>query len=629
MTEKKSIYDEYFALHRKYISEYGEMNTIVLMQVGIFYEMYGLGNTTTQEIKLDAGEPRISEFGRICELAVVPKSKVFYGPNKEYNVLMCGFKDDLADKYVRKMQNEGFTIVIYNQDESVKNMKITRSLFTVVSPGTYCGSGSRREGNEPTSNTLCCLWFYLKDMQKSVMNTNKQVNNKIYVGMSSVDIYTGKTVLFEFSRNYYPKLNNPNLFDPLDRYLTIYNPVEIVVILDNITTDSISKIMKSVNTRNVKKTHTITLNETDSPSEPNANSNSNSKCVSRAKNCEKQIYQREVLMRFYPDMSNIYMNQFSEHVFSTQSFCYLLDFIHQHNTSLTRHITLPIFDNVGENLILENSSLLQLNILDDGKQIHSKYASVAKMCTNEAQTPMGKRKITDMILHPITNSEILNREYDVVASAITDSDSNKLTIQDWLASVKDLSQYLRLVYWKRITPKQLYFLYESIQNIKQLYNYFLSKTEYSCIFSKKHCLIYSNLLVSMSQITSFIDSVLNIDKCKLVNGSLANIGNELYILKKNANVELNRNLSALYESRDQLECCRTFFDGLLKNSGTKRGAKADADADAKTDAAEEDEDENIEENDEDCDDSLQFGSNKERNVKINCTQTNNYTISTT
>jgi len=76
--EQKSIYDEYFALHAQHIQEYGIKTTIVLMQVGVFYEMYGLRNVATQEIKRDDAEPRIVEFGNICELAVVPKSNAFY-----------------------------------------------------------------------------------------------------------------------------------------------------------------------------------------------------------------------------------------------------------------------------------------------------------------------------------------------------------------------------------------------------------------------------------------------------------------------------------------------------------------------------------------------------------------------
>jgi len=632
--QPKSIFDEYFALNKQYISEYGKTNTIVLMQVGGFYEMYGLQDAVTMETKRNEGEPRITEFGQICELEVVPKSKVSYGSSKQYNVLMCGFKNVYVDKHVRKMQKEGYTIVIYNQEPgATKDAKKNHTLFTIVSPGTYIGTPDNNSSdfnNEMTvkSNTICCLWFYLKDMQSSILGSKSTKNNgshRIYVGMSSVDICTGKTVLYEFERTYYPKLNNPNLFDPLDRFLTIYTPVELIVMIDCIQTETIVKILNNVNTQNVHKTHMVLLSDNSDATAiawTKEDNISNAKNVGRAKNCEKQIYQREVLSRFYPGVNSndMYMHKFSEYIFATQSFCYLLDFIHQHNTTLTKQISLPVFDNVGENLLLENSSLIQLNILDDGKQINHKYASVAKMCTNEARTSMGKRKITEMILHPTTNAIFLEREYAVIDSAIAylNIDAKKQKVHDWISAIRDLSQYLRLIYWKRISPKQLFFLYESIQNAKELYNYFLKDPDMHAYFQAT-ILEYSHLLVSMGQITSFLDSVLNIDKCKSAS---ENIGDELFILKKTANIEFNRDLSTLYDSRDQLECCRTFLDELLKNNNNNKPSE-------KYGEKEEEKEGDKSENEDEEEDSAEFGSNNGRSVKINCTKTGNFTISAT
>ena len=619
--EQKSIYDEYFALHAQHIQEYGIKTTIVLMQVGVFYEMYGLRNVATQDIKRDDAEPRIVEFGNICELAVVPKSNVFY-LNKKYNILMCGFKDDIVDKYVKKMQDAGYTIVLYNQDnKSTATGKKERRQFAVISPGTYCGSCVDEDvlSTTSSSNTICCIWFYVRNMQSSSIQTESNNSHKIYVGMSSVDIYTGKTVMYEFSRTYYPKLNNPNLFDPLDRFLTIYNPIELVVISDNLDLVATNKILKSVNIRNVKKTHSVIIcDESNKETEPK------NKNISRAKNCEKQIYQREVLSRFYPNMidtsTDMYMNQFYEHVIATQSFCYLLDFIHQHNASLTKQITKPAFDHVGDNMQLENSSLIQLNILDDGKQINARYASVAKMCSSEALTPMGKRKVIEMILRPTTNISYLKKEYAVVEHMITLNTVplTKDSVVQWLSEIRDLAKYLRLIYWKRITPKQLYFLYENIQRVKDMYSYFAKDVVMHAYFQEV-LPNYSSLLVAAAQITSYLDGVFNIDKCKYVNTAGQAIGNELFILKKNANVELNRNLSALYDSRDQLECCRTFFNELIKGGSTFNSRTVN-------EVAVDDDDEDDEGNNELAND---FGSNKGKNVKINCTATNNYTLSAT
>ena len=613
-----SIYDEYFALHRQYTAEYGKENTIVLMQVGVFYEMYGLRNVETGH---DEKEPGITEFGRICELAVVPKSKVFYGGRK-HNILMCGFKDDLADKYVRKMQNAGYTTVLYNQSPNAgKGVKREpRELFAIISPGTYCGScGDDVSKTEISSNTVCCLWFYLRDMQSSLIKAANG-SHKIHVGMSCVDIYTGNTVLYEFSRTYYPKLNNPNLFDPLDRFLSIHRPVELIMLTDGLDAAKVKRILGSVNVmQKVKKIHQIDLSSLE---ETLGDVTSENKTVARAKNCEKQIYQREVLARFYPQLTNndMYQHKFDEHVFATQSFCYLLDFIHPHNSALTRQIHLPTFDNVGSHLLLENASLIQLNILDDGKQLNARYASVTKMCCDEALTPMGKRKIAEMMLHPTTDAAYLKQEYAVVSAALPLINQNQQTF-DKMASIRDISQYLRLIYWKRITPKQLYFLYDSIEKVKDVYAVFSKEPAMHEYFQKTlEDDNYSHLLVDASKITNFLDSVLNVDKCKTVSGGVSSVGNELYILKRTANQELNRSMSMLYDSRDQLECCRTYFESLLTSANASTSLKG----------KKEKENQEINEEEEEAgEEDSDFGSNKDRMVKINCTQTNNYTLSST
>ena len=44
-----SIYTEYFKYTKEYQEKYGK-NTIVLMQVGAFFEVYGIRNSITGEI---------------------------------------------------------------------------------------------------------------------------------------------------------------------------------------------------------------------------------------------------------------------------------------------------------------------------------------------------------------------------------------------------------------------------------------------------------------------------------------------------------------------------------------------------------------------------------------------------
>jgi hypothetical protein len=62
-----SLIKDYFEKTKKHITEFGEL-TIVLMQVGAFFEVYGLKDKNDSIY-----ESRIMDFSRICDLNVVEK----------------------------------------------------------------------------------------------------------------------------------------------------------------------------------------------------------------------------------------------------------------------------------------------------------------------------------------------------------------------------------------------------------------------------------------------------------------------------------------------------------------------------------------------------------------------------
>ena len=49
----------------------------------------------------------------------------------------------------------------------------------------------------------------------------------VVVGIANIDIYTGKTSIFQFKE---PYVNNPTTFDELERFISIYNPSEVIFI---------------------------------------------------------------------------------------------------------------------------------------------------------------------------------------------------------------------------------------------------------------------------------------------------------------------------------------------------------------------------------------------------------------
>ena len=187
----------------------------------------------------------------------------------------------------------------------------------------------------------------------------------------------------------------------------------------------------------------------------------------RIKNCSKQSYQKEILTKFFEiENYDSFIYDFNEQHIATQSFCYLLDFVFQHNPFLVRKISEPIFENCDERLVLANHSLKQLNIIDDSNSGSSgKFSSVLTML-NICMTSMGRRLFGYNLLNPTTNVADLQREYDITEYLI----NNKYDDFKHLADIKDLEKCKRLLIMRKITPSTFVQLYDSILLVSNLYD---------------------------------------------------------------------------------------------------------------------------------------------------------------
>jgi DNA mismatch repair protein MutS len=200
-----ALIKDYFEKSKHYTEEYGE-NTILLMQVGAFFEVYGMQNQVTKVIT----GSQIVKFSNICDLNIAEK-KICVG---QEDILMAGFSTYMIEKYLKKLEGAGFTVSVYTQDEQSKNT--TRSLEGIYSPGTYFSESSL----QITNNTMC-IWIH-------VANKLKSKDNEVHVGVANVDIYTGKTTIFQFNELYIK--NSPTTFDELERFASIYIPNEVIII---------------------------------------------------------------------------------------------------------------------------------------------------------------------------------------------------------------------------------------------------------------------------------------------------------------------------------------------------------------------------------------------------------------
>lgn len=288
-----STVEDYFIQSHKYKTEYGEKNTVVLMQVGSFYEVYALklkkqhkqslldlnilNDNDTESLKNDTyffGNTNIIKLSKSIDMIVSNKklsmdiyitqdNQVYcFDPNKvvmdtstqsnnfiDYidnpsqnnitikhtfscELYMCGFpstKDYIIEKYVQKLLSNGFTIPIFNQYDIPNDTRKERKLHQIITAGTYFS-----EDITSLTNHICVLRFYYNKNTlfkiKQGKNTNSVDNGTIIVGMTSVDVLTGSIVYYEYGTKY---TNTPSDFDELFCFLSSFNPSEVLCLYDS------------------------------------------------------------------------------------------------------------------------------------------------------------------------------------------------------------------------------------------------------------------------------------------------------------------------------------------------------------------------------------------------------------
>uniref|UniRef100_A0A6C0D836 DNA mismatch repair proteins mutS family domain-containing protein n=1 Tax=viral metagenome TaxID=1070528 RepID=A0A6C0D836_9ZZZZ len=524
-----ALIKEYFELTKHYTEEFGE-KTILLMQVGAFFEVYGLQNPSTKEITCS----RIEAFASICDLHIADK-KICVG--KE-NVVMAGFSTYMIEKYVKKLESEGFTTPIHTQDENAKNTN--RTLSVICSPGTYFNESSKQ-----ITNNIMCIWLH-------VANKFKSKEKEIHIGVATVDICTGNNTIFQLSELYI--VDSPTTFDELDRINSIHNPSEVILI-GNITEKEMNNAISysNIQSNSIHKISTL-----------NIESKSSSEKVKRAINCEKQIYQKTVIEKFFPNSDfDIFSQNFYQNTIATQAYCFVLDFIYQHNPNLVNKLNEPVFDSCSDRLILANHSLKQLNIIDDGNY-NGKFSSVEKLL-NLCVTSMGKRSFSHNLLNPTTKQDYLKTEYDITEHILNTYTRTNLysNIKIRIGMIKDIEKIVRQIIMKKISPQTIWQFHNNLLIIKELYSELKTDNvlyEYFKLRLNKKDDICSKILDNCDNIIKFLEIHLLLDLCKDIDSTQQF---ETNFIKSQVDVELDDKTNKLFNSTNKLEAIRLYLNETI------------------------------------------------------------------
>jgi DNA mismatch repair protein MutS len=570
ISQSVSIYGEYFELHNKYAKIYGNENMVVLLEVGSFYEIYSLLSGENAETTYTTN---IENICSICNLNIAEKKAEF----NNTNVCMAGFRNYMLEKYIKFLTDNSITAIVYNQEQvKGKNKTFKRVLNQIYSPGTFLPFDT--DSSSLISNNTMCVWI-----ENITRNTAKQ-ETLLICGISIINIFTGKSFIFEYTTDFSRSKINPSMFDELERHVSVYNPSEIIF-LSSFEKKIVNKIIEIVGVSNKSIVHNIFI--------PTAEQ--------EVVNCTKQTYIEYILSTFFSKEKNMDLNkinrkrsstslstvlnicgEFNMNIVATQSFCYLLHFIQQHNPKLVDKIKLPVFSNLNERMILANHTLRQLNIIEDNNSKVSSNRKSVLSFLNKCCTSIGKREFHNQLLNPVFNEKWLNSQYSMIQKYIDcNCDSSFLSsLRKELKEIKDIEKINRNIIIQRVHPSSIYYLYKSIQQVCKIVK-ILNNVNIDSTFTYEQT-ENNEKKISLEEISSFsqllfteIEKNLYIEKCKEVNTlstfeeniicSKINLNLDKLFIQYNSNIEI---LNIIKHHLNNFDAQKTYNppDPLLYNS---------------------------------------------------------------
>ena len=388
------IIDDYLDKEIEYKNKYGE-NTLILMQVGSFYELYSIVENC----------PFIYKIGDICNIQISRKNKAIKEVSKN-NPLMAGFPTWALEKFLQILLQNNYTIVKIDQITQPPNPE--RKITDIISPSTNINITSRK------SNYILVFYF-------------EEIAGLLMVGISGVDLTTGKSFIYE---NGTSKSDPQFTFDECFRILTTYNPTEILLLSDKISDSNKQQILLIINGNYLihAKWENYELNT----------------------HMKKLEYQTKILEKAFENNSMLsiieYLN-LEKYSIGRLSFCCLLQFAYDHNSEIIKELNLPELLENSQTLTIEYNSSLQLNIIS-----HNDNERPLLEILNRCSTAFGSRRFKERLLNPINNKDELNKRYQKIEEILKD---NKFKIINKnLNNIIDLERVKRKILLNKLNPSE-------------------------------------------------------------------------------------------------------------------------------------------------------------------------------
>ena len=336
---------------KEYFKFYNELkNSYIGKKICLLYQ----SGSFFELFDIDIGEGRtignVHEVAEIMNLAVGRKN---LGKTNEH--FFSGFKVEQLHRYLKKLIKLNYIVRIVEQD---LNKPTLRTVSRTETPSTYY---------EESKDNILMVMYIEKDDQNYLS------------GISTIDLSTGKNYVYEVEK-----------LDDITRICLSISPREVII-------------------------YAIDVNISDNELINQFNIGSKMVFIYREKpKCYKISVQNRILNNILKNIGQItpieYLN-LERYQLGSTAYTIMLNYAYQHNENILNNIPKPKISIDKELLVLDNNTILQLNIFEDKNEerVFSLYNII-----NNTQTALGRRMLKRRLTKPILNSQILNWRYDQI-----------------------------------------------------------------------------------------------------------------------------------------------------------------------------------------------------------------------
>lgn len=491
------IIDEYLDYTKTYKEKYGE-RCIVLMQVGSFFEIY----TITDNIS----DNEVFIIADLCSIQTSRKNKAISEVSRA-NPIMAGFPLHSISKFTQILLNNNYTIVLVEQVTEPPNPK--RAVTEILSPGANINISNKQ------SNYMMVIFYEI-------------INGFVIAGISGIDLSTGKTFVYEVGST---KQDPEFAHDEIFRFISTYNPIELVILSAQLKEEDKRAILKKLNINKILVHY-------------------------KWENCEyinffnSIINQKEILYKaFFVKkglISIIELLNLERFTIARVAFCCLLQFAYEHNSDIIKELQEPeIFEN-SKNMTIEYNSAVQLNIL----RLYQNDKPLLDIL-NKCITAFGARAFKDKLLMPMTNIDNIKKSYNDIDFLL----KNKIfqNIRKYLSNIVDLERMKRKMILNKMPPLEWIVFNESLDSAVKIYNE-LNIND-------------SNInLKDITDIISYFNDIIDLDKASKYNlADKSNLGN---FFKQGINPEIDELVTQSEECYKKIENYVNDINKLGTNDST-------------------------------------------------------------